>query len=295
MRVSFDLTFGPMRRKALSFLSGKKLWDTIFDLSSKSNSCQCAIAYVSNTSSMNFRGGDLLIVDASDESIKGGQTSAQELQKLKSIGVQLYSCSKLHAKLYVFDDCLVVGSCNLSASSRDRLIETAVLLRDDKIRTEACDFIAGLARKSECIADDFIERIIKLPVQQSFGNEESKPVLTSSTLWRLRIPPNALSKEMKCYFHALIVAQISDLLPNQEFTLWRGSKGRDAFRAHLNAKPKRMRGGSGQYSLTEDGVDYFSSRKLDKQMVDQFLSAIKTGERSHLPESIKNVEMIPLA
>ncbi len=278
----------------MSFLSGARLWDTISDVSSKSRRRQCAVAYVSNTSSLHFTSGDLLIVDASNESIQGGQTSARELQRLKSMGVQLYSSPHLHAKLYIFDNCLLVGSCNLSASSKDRLIETAVLLRDSYIIADARDFIAELARKSECITDNFIERIIKIPIQRPLGNEESKPALTASTLWRLKVPPNALSKEMNCYFHALIVAQIGDLVPYQEFTLWRSSKGKDAFRAHLEAKPKRMMGSNGQYSLTDDGAKYFSSRKLDEQMVCQFLSAIRTGEIAHLPDSVENAEMVPL-
>jgi len=279
-------------RKPLTFLSGKDIWNTFSDLSENCKSVQCAVAYTSECSSIRFKRGDLLITDASDESIKGGQTSAKELQMLKNIGVRIYSKPLLHAKLYVFTDRMVIGSCNLSASSKNRLIESAVLLRDEALISDAIQFLSELTTKSEEVTDEFIERILKLPVQrtQSTDNEELNQL--PGKLWRLRTPPNALSTEMKCYFHALIVAQLGELSSGQEFTLWSSGKKQDAFRAHLDKN--RIKGGSGRYSLTEEGVEYFSARKLDKEMVKAFLSAIRTGSASELPESLKDKGLIPL-
>ncbi len=276
----------------MNFLSASDIWNTISDVSANSERRQCAVAYTSDCSSIHFKSGDLLITDASDESIKGGQTSAKELKGLKNKGVRIYSKPLLHAKLYVFDSCLVIGSCNLSASSKNRLVESAVLLRDEKIISDATRFLSELMAQSELVTDEFIERILKLPIQRTHANNEEEPSLHSNKLWRLRIPPVAISKEMKCYFHALIVAQLGELSPNLEFTLWRSGKKQDAFRAHL--VKNRMKGGNGKYSLTKEGVRYFSDRKLDQEMVEKFLTAINTGDGSNLPESIKDTTLIAL-
>lgn len=276
----------------MTFLSGNDIWNTISELSENCESVQCAVAYTSECSSIHFERGDLLITDASDESIRGGQTSAKELQRLKNIGVRIYSKPLLHAKLYVFSDRLVIGSCNLSTSSKTRLIESAVLIRDEALVSNAIQFLSELTTESEKVTDEFIERILKLPVQRTQSTNNKRSNQPPGKLWRLLTPPNALSKEMKCYFHALIVAQLGELSSGQKFTLWSSGKKQDAFRAHLDTN--RMTGGNGRYSLTEKGVKYFLARKLDQKMVDSFLSAINTGSASDLPESLTDKTLIPL-
>lgn len=59
-------------------------------------------------------------------------------------------------------------------------------------------------------------------------------------------------------------------------------------------KSDRLRGGNGKYVLTVAGVEYFRRRKLDRAVVGQFLSAIRSGRQEDLPGSIVNKNLVPL-
>src|SRR5690348_15071619 len=87
---------------------------------------KAAIAYVTNEL-IEFRKGDVLIADASDHAIRCGATSATLLRRLNGRGVEIYSCNQLHAKVLLFGGTAVIGSANMSTSSKDKLVEAAVL------------------------------------------------------------------------------------------------------------------------------------------------------------------------
>jgi hypothetical protein len=57
-----------------------------------------ALAYVSTDRYCSFKKGDVLICDASESAIRGGQTSAVTLAKFFGAGAEIYSCENLHAK-----------------------------------------------------------------------------------------------------------------------------------------------------------------------------------------------------
>ena len=81
-----------------------------------------AIAYVSKGTPLKFGNGDILICDASESSIKSGNTDAGILLNFKKNGAQIFSCENLHAKIVVCGKYAVIGSSNLSKSSEDDLL-----------------------------------------------------------------------------------------------------------------------------------------------------------------------------
>ncbi|WP_162880973.1 phospholipase D-like domain-containing protein [Pseudomonas coronafaciens] len=119
---------------------------------------------MTDASVLNFKAADRLVVDASDTSVSGGATSALELQRLLSLGVSINTVRNLHLKMYLLGEDLVVGSCNLSSNSQKTLIELAFHTRDKvEIRT-AEEVFEKLVGEGEMVDTEFVERILRLPV-----------------------------------------------------------------------------------------------------------------------------------
>jgi hypothetical protein len=124
-----------------------------------------AVAYVSTEGHIGFRRNDVLVCDASDRAIKGGETSARLLQSLHRKGMELRSRPDLHAKVAVLGRHCLIGSCNLSASSAEDLTELALLSDRKQVVAQATAFIHALRETSEEIDDDFLRRILKIKVR----------------------------------------------------------------------------------------------------------------------------------
>ena len=91
------------------------LWPTIKQLAAKARSKQAAVAYVTSEEYIKFKKGDVLITDASDNSISSGQTNAKLLADAFSRGAELYNLPGLHAKIYLLDR--FVGSSPICVGS----------------------------------------------------------------------------------------------------------------------------------------------------------------------------------
>lgn len=126
-----------------------------------------AVAYVTSDSMLQFNEDDLLIVDASDQAIESGQTSAPLLRRAFENGVALYSCRTLHAKVMLFDGVAVIGSANVSQSSERSLIEAALLTDHPSTVSMTRAFLQKLQDNSTLISKRFIERICSLEVKKS--------------------------------------------------------------------------------------------------------------------------------
>ena len=92
-----------------------------------------AVAYVTTDGHIGFRKNDVLICDASDRAIKGGETSARLLRSLHRKGVELRSQPDLHAKVAVLGRHALIGSCNLSAASAEDLTESLRVNMDETL------------------------------------------------------------------------------------------------------------------------------------------------------------------
>lgn len=150
-------------------LVSKGLWAELAGLAKKSRVKMAAIAYVTSDEFIKFGEGDLLIVDASDPTIRLGQTSAQVLRQAFRRGAEIYSCQGLHAKVMLLDGVAVIGSANASYSSAHHLIEAAFLTDSPISVSMARTFLQRLCDNADSVDEAFLERISSLEVKKSTG------------------------------------------------------------------------------------------------------------------------------
>jgi len=149
-----------------------------------------AVAYVSNDKHLRFKPNDVLICDASDRAIKTGETSARVLQSLFRKGVELRSRPDLHAKVAVFGQHALVGSCNLSGASAEDLTELALLTDRKQVVAQATAFIHAMRESSEEIGNDFLRRILKIKVKPSRrpgGKPGGQPTRFGNKVWLVSV------------------------------------------------------------------------------------------------------------
>lgn len=264
------------------------LWARISVDADASTIRTAAVAYVTSTSQVPFRGGDTLVVDASDQAVTTGQTSAELLQDLFSRGVHLYSLRSLHAKVYAFDGVVIVGSCNLSESSRTRLREAAIRTDDQYTVNAVRSFIQELQQSADPIDQTFISRIRDLPVDPREPAVEASSGLPASSLWCLRKPPKgARSANMRAYFVALMKAQLGELQEGRPFYLWKG---------HFGHEDRMRRTSDGRYILLSKGVSDLSKGRGAPRpdLLTRFLSAVTTGNEDNLPPNLEDRDLVPL-
>src|SRR5258707_7985075 len=92
--------------------SSREVWSKITDLAKRSRRRAAAVAFLNGDAleMLPLRSGDLLKIDMSDWRLIGGATNPHEIQKYYDEGVEIYSCTDLHAKVFTFDQMVVVGS-----------------------------------------------------------------------------------------------------------------------------------------------------------------------------------------
>ncbi|MDT4969390.1 MAG: hypothetical protein QOJ64_4127 [Acidobacteriota bacterium] len=146
----------------------KDLWKQIARLASKSERRIAAIAYVTNEGAIKFGAGDILIVDASDQVVACGQTSASLLRKAHRRGAEIYSLRGLHAKVLVLDDLAVIGSANLSASSANSLVEAAILTDHPAAVATTRAFIETAKTNATPLDSGYLRRIGSIKVNREF-------------------------------------------------------------------------------------------------------------------------------
>ena len=88
--------------------------------------------------------GARLVVDASERAIRSGQTCPSDLSKLVARGVDVFTVSNLHAKVFVFERRAIIGSTNVSTHSAEHLVEAAVSTTDRAAIRAARSFVEGL-------------------------------------------------------------------------------------------------------------------------------------------------------
>lgn len=116
-------------------------WDEISLLSKLPGPRHAAIAFVGANAleMLSLETGDVLVCNASRSAIESGATNPYALREFVDRGVEVYSCSSLHAKVLAVRGYAIVGSANASRHS-DQSLE-AVVSSDEP---------------------EFVERVIKL-------------------------------------------------------------------------------------------------------------------------------------
>jgi hypothetical protein len=140
------------------------LWPKIVSLAKQSSRRQIVVAYLGKGASkiLPLRRGDVLVVDLSEQVVKTGQTDPREVEKYLKKGVKVYNQPNLHAKLYVFDEAVIVSSANLSTHSRTNLIEVGLLSEDEQVLSRAKNFIEGLIDDRKLVKAKELKELKKL-------------------------------------------------------------------------------------------------------------------------------------
>ena len=153
------------------------LWMTIKSYAKKSKNRQIAVAYIGKNASkiLPLHKGDLLIADLSEQAVRSGQTYPHEVEKYIKKGVEVYNCPNLHAKLYIFDNTVIVSSANISTrSSQNELIEVGLISKDEQALRQAKEFIKELKEKGYPILLDEINQLKKIFAKQKSSTGRPK-------------------------------------------------------------------------------------------------------------------------
>lgn len=179
------------------------VWKEVNNLISNSDKKKMiSIAYVTSNN-LKLIKGDMLICDASDYSIRNGQTSVDVLQEYLSQGVEIYSLEQLHSKFLVSEDFLIIGSANLSENSAKNLFESAVIMDSKVLIEEAILFFKKLINISENISTERIKELSEMPIKTV---ENQKKTISNKRQELFRSTPNTIETEK--YLLDVIVAEI---------------------------------------------------------------------------------------
>lgn len=157
--------------------------------------CHAAIAYFGMDGSelLPLRRGSVLVVNASEDAVRAGQTHPGELLKLIQKGVAVYSFATLHAKVVVVGNEVFVGSMNVSRRSERYLVEAAIRTDHRIAVSKARQFVESLTLVD--IGPEEARRLMslyrppKLPPLSGDRRRQPKPVgaLLNKPLWIARI------------------------------------------------------------------------------------------------------------
>jgi len=137
--------------------TGAGLWATVTRLAKRAGRAHVAVAYLGHDATvvLPLKEGDVLVVDMSKGTVQAGATDPREVRKYLKAGVRVYTCTNLHAKVFVFDETVIAGSAN---ASRSGLIEAAVLCPNRRIADAARRFVSGLAL--DPVREKWVEKCI---------------------------------------------------------------------------------------------------------------------------------------
>ena len=115
--------------------------EAIHRLASKSSTCRVAVGYCGEAAHRFFpekpsaRPEDLrIIVDASEQAVRRGLTNPKGVERLLGLTDEVRSLAGLHAKVFVFnEDVVLVGSANMSESSITQQYQLTLEVSDSRI------------------------------------------------------------------------------------------------------------------------------------------------------------------
>lgn len=166
-----------------SQLLTEQIWDRITELAKQAKHATVAVAYFSQGASriLPLKKGSVLILDLSLAAVKSGQTCPAEVSKLIRQGVEVHSCSNLHAKVFVFDKRAIIGSTNVSNRSASSLIEAAVEISDPSIVAQCTQFVEAL--RGEHVDLLYAKKLAKFYKPPQIGKGPATRTPQYSTLW----------------------------------------------------------------------------------------------------------------
>lgn len=114
------------------FLSNDSLWSELPVRVKAAKRVRAAVAFLGSGGAdiLPFKKGDSLVVNLGMQTVSQGLTSPIEIQRLIRRGVHVFTRSTLHAKFFICDQVLIVGSANVSTNSQRVLDEAASITTD---------------------------------------------------------------------------------------------------------------------------------------------------------------------
>lgn len=128
------------------FAGEKVVWKELTAMAKAAKNACVAVAFFGKGGAkrLPLKRGAILVVDASEARVKAGATCPEELLKLARKGVEVYTSSNLHAKVFVFARKAFVGSANVSAGSNDTLNEAMLMTTQTETVKLARAYVHGL-------------------------------------------------------------------------------------------------------------------------------------------------------
>ncbi|SNS13329.1 hypothetical protein SAMN06893096_102164 [Geodermatophilus pulveris] len=128
-----------------------------------------AVAYIGSTADtwLPLRKDDVLVCDASEEAVRLGLTSVDQLRRWHTTGVRLFSRDGLHAKAGVVGRRAFIGSANVSQRSAGDRDEETLVTSDSGVVTALRRYVQSLMTLPSLVLDDAaLQRLAKLPVRE---------------------------------------------------------------------------------------------------------------------------------
>lgn len=128
------------------FLSNDSLWSELSARVKQARKVKAAVAFLGSGGAdlLPLKKGDTLVVNLGLQTVKQGATSPKDIQRLMKRGVTVFTRSTLHAKFFICDGALLVGSANISSNSQQVLDEAASLTTDSAAIRRASNFFDKL-------------------------------------------------------------------------------------------------------------------------------------------------------
>jgi hypothetical protein len=178
----------------MRLLSHAEVWNTIADLTARCSRRKAAVAYVSSDVVIKFGNGDLLVTDASDAAVLAGQTSGRLIERAFMRGARIVSAERLHAKVFLFDSTLILGSANISIRSRSALLEAAIMADGRDLVGEADQFINRVADEGQVIDRHRIDVLLTLEANRPQSSAASQRLGEPHIIFFKEIRPGDLKK-----------------------------------------------------------------------------------------------------
>jgi hypothetical protein len=144
------------------WLVGAELWRSLRKLAAGAKQRRwLAVAYLGPEAEHQFplQAGDRVVVALSPSNVMGRRVDPRVLAGWAKKGVMVSACPELHAKVYLFDDAVVVGSANASWSSESTLLEAALFSRDPVVVRQVEEWFRSLG--DETVGDAVLEAYVR--------------------------------------------------------------------------------------------------------------------------------------
>ena len=130
--------------------------------------CLAAVPFLGKDASklLPLKSGSVLITRVTKEDVQQGLVSPAEVLAYLKAGVEVHSCTNLHAKVYVFGRRAVIGSANISKTST-QLVEAAIEVTEPRAVAQASAFVEGL--RVEPVSPEFAESLLPLYREDRVG------------------------------------------------------------------------------------------------------------------------------